>query len=40
MIKLIILDILYPESWLPLVMTDTFVLNIEEAIEDDEPVNM
>jgi hypothetical protein len=40
MMKLIILDILYPENWLPDAIEETLKVNIEEEIEDDEAVNM
>ena len=40
MIKLITLDILYPENWLPYAIEETLKVNIEEEIEDDEAVNM
>ena len=40
MIKLIILDILYPESWLPHTIKETLGINIEDEIEGDEAVNM
>jgi hypothetical protein len=40
MIKLITLDILYPEYWLPDAIEETLKINIEEEIEDDEAVNM
>jgi hypothetical protein len=39
-IKLIILDILYPENWLPDAIKETLNVNIEEEIEDDEAVNL
>ena len=40
MIKLIILDVLYPEYWLPQAIKETLKVNIEESIDDDEAVNM
>ena len=40
MIKLIILDVLYPENWLPDAIKETLKVNIEEEIDDDEAVNM
>jgi hypothetical protein len=40
MIKLIILDVLYPENWLPDAIKETLKVNIEEEIDDDDAVNM
>lgn len=40
MIKLINLDIFYPELWLPYAIDKSLGLNIEEEIKDDEPINM
>jgi len=40
MIKLIYLDILYPEYWISDVMLSIFGINLEENINDDYPINM
>ena len=40
MIKLIILDVLYPENWLPDAINETLKVNIEEEIDNDDAVNM
>jgi hypothetical protein len=40
MIKLIYLDILYPEYWISDAMHSIFGINLEENINDDYPINM
>ena len=40
MIKLIYLDVLYPEYWLPDALYSIFGTNLEESINNDEPVNL
>ena len=39
-IKLIYLDILYPEFWLSDSMFSIFAINLEENINDDYPINL
>jgi hypothetical protein len=40
MIKLIYLDVLYPEYWLPVSLYSIFGTNLEESIDNDEPLNL
>jgi hypothetical protein len=40
MTKLIYLDILYPEFWLSDAIYSVFGINLEENINDDNPVNL
>jgi hypothetical protein len=40
MIKLIYIDILYPELWLSEAMKSVLGINLEENINNDEPLNL
>jgi hypothetical protein len=40
MIKLIYLDILYPELWLSDAIYSIFGINLKENFNDEEPVNL